>query len=95
MLEFVVDPRNGVHKHIHKNEDEHFIILEGSLHLAVGDKVLDVRAGGSVTVTRAYRTPGVICRTLRSECWQFFRLGTSRGCLRQSLPGRATMSFQR
>ena len=52
VLEFVVDPRNGVHKHIHKNEDEHFIILEGSLHLAVGDKVLDVPAGASVTVTR-------------------------------------------
>jgi mannose-6-phosphate isomerase-like protein (cupin superfamily) len=52
MLEFVVDPRNGVHKHIHKNEDEHFIILGGSLHLAVGDNVMDVPAGKSVTVTR-------------------------------------------
>ena len=52
MFEFLVDPRNGVPKHIHKNEDEHFIILEGSLHIAVGDKVLDAAAGTSVTVAR-------------------------------------------
>jgi mannose-6-phosphate isomerase-like protein (cupin superfamily) len=52
MFEFLVDPRNGVPKHTHKNEDEHFIILEGSLHIAVGDKVLDAAAGTSVTVAR-------------------------------------------
>ena len=34
MLELVADPRNGVPMHIHKNEDEHFIVLEGTLHIA-------------------------------------------------------------
>jgi hypothetical protein len=39
MLEFVAESET-VPMHIHKNEDEHFIILEGSLHIAVGAKVL-------------------------------------------------------
>jgi mannose-6-phosphate isomerase-like protein (cupin superfamily) len=52
MLEFVADPGNGVPMHIHKNEDEHFIILEGSLHIAVGGKISDAPAGTSVTVMR-------------------------------------------
>ena len=52
MLEMVADPRNGVPMHIHKNEDEHFIVLEGTLHIVNGDKALDVPAGTAVTVTR-------------------------------------------
>jgi len=45
ILEFVVDPRNGLNKYFHKNEDAHFIILEGSLHVGVGDRILDAPAG--------------------------------------------------
>ncbi len=52
MLELVADPRNGVPMHIHKNEDEHFIVLEGTLHIVNGDKTLDAPAGTAVTVTR-------------------------------------------
>jgi mannose-6-phosphate isomerase-like protein (cupin superfamily) len=52
MLEMVADPRNGVPMHIHKNEDEHFIVLEGTLHIANGDKRLDAPAGTSVTVNK-------------------------------------------
>jgi mannose-6-phosphate isomerase-like protein (cupin superfamily) len=33
MLEIVVDHRKGTPMHIHQNEDEHFIILEGTAHL--------------------------------------------------------------
>ena len=33
MLEIVVDHRNGTPMRIHQNEDEHFIILEGTAHL--------------------------------------------------------------
>jgi mannose-6-phosphate isomerase-like protein (cupin superfamily) len=50
MLEVVADPRNGVPIHIHKNEDEHFLVLEGTLHIVIGDVTLDVRAGTAVTV---------------------------------------------
>src|SRR3984893_10630590 len=50
MLEVVADPRNGVPIHIHKNEDEHFLVLEGTLHIIIGDVTLDVPAGAAVTV---------------------------------------------
>ena len=50
MLELIADPRNGVPMHIHQNEDEHFIVLEGSLHIASGDQRFDAPAGTTVTV---------------------------------------------
>ena len=52
MLEVVADPRNGVPIHVHKNEDEHFLVLEGTLHIVIGDVTLDVRAGTAVTVSK-------------------------------------------
>jgi len=52
MLELIADPRNGVPMHIHQNEDEHFIILEGSLHVANGDKRFDAPAGTTVTIKK-------------------------------------------
>jgi mannose-6-phosphate isomerase-like protein (cupin superfamily) len=51
-LELVADPRNGVPMHIHNNEDEHFIVLEGILHIANGDETLDAPTGTTVTVTK-------------------------------------------
>jgi mannose-6-phosphate isomerase-like protein (cupin superfamily) len=51
-LELVADPRNGTPRHLHKNEDEHFIVLEGTLHIANGDKTLDASAGTAVTVKK-------------------------------------------
>ena len=52
MLEIVADHRNGTPMHIHQNEDEHFIILEGTAHLACGDKTVDALAGTSISVSR-------------------------------------------
>ena len=52
MLELVAGPRNGAPMHVHKNEDEHFIVLEGTLHIANGDKTLDAPAGTAVTVRK-------------------------------------------
>jgi mannose-6-phosphate isomerase-like protein (cupin superfamily) len=52
MIEMVADPRNGVPMHIHKNEDEHFVVLEGTLRIVNGDKTLDAPAGTAVTVIR-------------------------------------------
>jgi mannose-6-phosphate isomerase-like protein (cupin superfamily) len=54
ILEVVADPRNGVSMHIHKNEDEHFIVLEGTLHIVIGDTTLDVPAGTAVTVSKGH-----------------------------------------
>jgi mannose-6-phosphate isomerase-like protein (cupin superfamily) len=52
VIEIFAQPGNGVPMHIHKNEDEHFIVLEGTLHMAVGDKAVNVGAGRAVTVSR-------------------------------------------
>jgi mannose-6-phosphate isomerase-like protein (cupin superfamily) len=53
MLEIVADHRNGTPMHIDQNEDEHFIILEGTAHLACGDKTVDAPAGTSISVSRS------------------------------------------
>jgi len=52
ILELIADSRNGVPMHIHQNEDEHFIVLEGSLHIANGDKRFDAPAGTTVTIKK-------------------------------------------
>lgn len=52
MLEVLADPGNGVPMHIHNNEDEHFIVLRGTLHIVCGDKAVNVSAGRAVTVSR-------------------------------------------
>ena len=51
ILEIVADPHNGVPLHIH-NKEEHFIVLEGTLDIAVGQRRWDAPAGTSVTVGR-------------------------------------------
>jgi mannose-6-phosphate isomerase-like protein (cupin superfamily) len=52
VLEIVADPGNGVPLHIHNKEDEHFIVLEGTLDIANGDRRWDAPAGTSITVRR-------------------------------------------
>jgi mannose-6-phosphate isomerase-like protein (cupin superfamily) len=52
IFEVVADPGNGVPRHIHKNEDEHFLILAGTLSVAIGDELVDVPAGATVTAGR-------------------------------------------
>ena len=52
VIEIIADPGNGVPLHIHDKEEEHFIVLEGTLDIANGDHRWDVPAGTSVTVKR-------------------------------------------
>src|SRR5882672_11869069 len=52
VIEIVADPGNGVPLHIHSKEDEHFIVVEGTLDIANGDRRWDAPAGASVTVRR-------------------------------------------
>ena len=52
VIEIVAYPGNGVPLHIHNKEDEHFIVLEGTLDIANGDRRWDAAAGTSVTVMR-------------------------------------------
>lgn len=52
MVEAIAEPGNGVPMHSHHNEDEHFIVLEGTLRAMVGDKRVDLSAGETITVAR-------------------------------------------
>jgi oxalate decarboxylase/phosphoglucose isomerase-like protein (cupin superfamily) len=38
--------------HIHQNEDEHFVILEGTARIASGDKTFDAAAGTSFILSK-------------------------------------------
>ncbi|WP_420139396.1 cupin domain-containing protein [Sphingomonas sp.] len=51
-LEIVADPRNAVPLHIHANEEEHFVVLEGRLHLTNGEERVELAAGEAATVKR-------------------------------------------
>lgn len=52
MIEVIADSRNGVPVHTHANEEEHFIVLEGRVHLTNGRQSLELSAGDSATVKR-------------------------------------------
>lgn len=64
MLEIVAEHHNGTSMHIHENEDEHFIILEGQAHFACGGKKVDVGAGKALTVGRG--VPHAWCNLSKS-----------------------------
>jgi quercetin dioxygenase-like cupin family protein len=52
VFEFVADPGNGVHMHVHDNEEEHIIILDGTALVANGNHTFDATVGTSFTVSR-------------------------------------------
>lgn len=60
--EIVSEAGDATALHVHQNEDEHFVILEGTARIAYGDKIFDAAAGTSVTLTRgiphAWTNPG-------------------------------------
>jgi mannose-6-phosphate isomerase-like protein (cupin superfamily) len=51
-LEMVAQKGTGSTVHIHHNEDEHFLVLEGTAHLALGDSRVDLPAGRTMTLPR-------------------------------------------
>jgi mannose-6-phosphate isomerase-like protein (cupin superfamily) len=52
LLEVVADHLNGATQHVHQNEDEHVLVLEGKAHFANGDARADLVAGSVLTVGR-------------------------------------------
>jgi quercetin dioxygenase-like cupin family protein len=52
VIEIVAEPHNGVPLHIHNREEEHFIVLDGTLDIAVGNRRWDAAAGSSAIVKR-------------------------------------------
>jgi mannose-6-phosphate isomerase-like protein (cupin superfamily) len=52
VVEIVSSPGDSTPMHVHQNEDEHFVIVEGTARIAYGDKIFDAAAGTSITLTR-------------------------------------------
>jgi mannose-6-phosphate isomerase-like protein (cupin superfamily) len=51
-VEIVSDPGDGTPLHVHQNEDEYLLVLEGTARFALADKIFDAEAGTMVTLPK-------------------------------------------
>lgn len=51
-VEIVSSPGDGTPMHVHQNENEHIVVLEGTARIARGDEVFDATAGTMVPLPR-------------------------------------------
>jgi uncharacterized cupin superfamily protein len=47
VIEAVHEPDCSVPTHLHRNEEEHFLVLAGQYRIAIGDDILEARLPGS------------------------------------------------
>lgn len=52
VIESVAEPDACVPTHLHRNEEEHFLVLAGHYRIAIGDDIIDAPAGTRATVPR-------------------------------------------
>ncbi|NIF48899.1 MULTISPECIES: cupin domain-containing protein [Enterobacteriaceae] len=52
VVEIVSQPGDGTPLHVHANEDEYALVLEGTARIAYGEKVIDASAGESLLLKR-------------------------------------------
>jgi mannose-6-phosphate isomerase-like protein (cupin superfamily) len=52
VVEIQSSPGDSTPMHVHQNEDEHFVIVEGTARIALGDAIFDAAAGTSITLPR-------------------------------------------
>lgn len=52
VVEIVSIPGDATPLHLHHNDDEHMLVLEGTVRVACGDKVFDVAAGAMASLPR-------------------------------------------
>jgi mannose-6-phosphate isomerase-like protein (cupin superfamily) len=52
VVEIVSAPGDGTPLHVHQNEDEHFLILEGTARINYGDRTFNAKAGDTATLLR-------------------------------------------
>jgi mannose-6-phosphate isomerase-like protein (cupin superfamily) len=61
VVEIVSSPGDSTPMHVHQNEDEHILVVEGTARIAYGDKTFDAAAGTAVilakTVPHAWGNP--------------------------------------
>jgi mannose-6-phosphate isomerase-like protein (cupin superfamily) len=52
VIESVSEPGCAVPTHLHRNEEEHFLIISGRYRIAVDDKIFEANPGARITVPR-------------------------------------------
>jgi mannose-6-phosphate isomerase-like protein (cupin superfamily) len=52
VIESVAEPGCAVPTHLHRNEDEHFVVISGRYRIAIGDRILDATPGTQATAPR-------------------------------------------
>ena len=52
LVEILSAPGDGTPLHMHQNEDEHLIVLQGVARVALGDRVFDAEAGSMLTLPK-------------------------------------------
>ena len=61
IVESVAAPGCSPPMHLHRNEEEHFVVLAGTYRILTEDKVFDAPVGASVTVPQGDR--GIVSGT--------------------------------
>jgi mannose-6-phosphate isomerase-like protein (cupin superfamily) len=73
VVEIVSSPGDSTPLHVHQNEDEHFLVVEGTARIACGDKTFDAVAGTAVVLPRhvphAWGNPGNTPLRLVATCF--------------------------
>ncbi|OBG19283.1 cupin domain-containing protein [Mycobacterium sp. 852002-51057_SCH5723018] len=52
IIESAAEPGCAVPTHLHRNEEEHLLVIAGEYRIAVGDKVFDATPGACIRVPR-------------------------------------------
>ena len=52
VVEILSEPGDSTTMHVHQNEDEHFLVLEGSARIVRGGETFDAPAGATVALPR-------------------------------------------
>jgi mannose-6-phosphate isomerase-like protein (cupin superfamily) len=52
VVEIVAEPGYGTPVHIHENEDEHFVVVEGTAYLVNGDQEFEATAGAAISLRK-------------------------------------------
>ena len=52
VIESLAEPGCAVPTHLHRNEEEHFLVISGRYRIAIGDTILDATPGTRATVPR-------------------------------------------
>jgi mannose-6-phosphate isomerase-like protein (cupin superfamily) len=52
VVEIVAERGHGTPIHVHENEDEHFVVVEGTAHMVRGDEAFEATAGAAISLRK-------------------------------------------